>query len=98
MPAIMVTIASFAHDGAEHYARYAAGVLPLLEKAQVKLRERLGGREALVGEDFPELVAVLEFPNEVAMKSFLSSQEYRALIPHREKAFKTLRTFSCEVL
>lgn len=98
MSAIMVTIGSFAPDGAEHYARYAAGVLPLLEKAQVKLRERLRGREALVGEDFPELVAVLEFPDEVAMKLFLSSREYQALIHHREKAFKSIRTFSCDVL
>lgn len=98
MPAIMITIASFAPDGAEHYARYAAGVLPLLEKAQVKLRERLRGREALVGDDFPELVAVMEFPDEVAMKSFLSSTEYQALIPHRELAFKMIHTFSCDEL
>lgn len=98
MPAIMVTIASFAHDGAEHYARYAAGVLPLLEKAQVKLRERLGGREALVGTDFPDIVAIMEFPDEAGMKSFLSSREYQAMIPHREKAFKSIRTFSAEVL
>jgi len=98
MPAIMVTIASFAQDGAEHYARYAAGVLPLLVKAQVKLRERLGGREALVGDDFPDIVAVMEFPDEATMKFFLSSREYQALIPHRKKAFRKLRTFSCEVL
>ena len=98
MPAIMVTIGSFALEGAEHYARYAAGALPLLEKAQVKLRERLRGHEALVGEDFPDLVAVLEFPDEVAMKSSFSSREYLALIPHRERAFKMIRTFSCDVL
>lgn len=98
MPAIMVTIGSFAHDGAEHYARYAAGVLPLLEKARVRLRERLKGRAALVGDEFPDLVAVLEFPDEMAMRSFLSSMEYQALIPHRERAFKMIRTFTCDVL
>ncbi|MBI3524235.1 MAG: DUF1330 domain-containing protein [Betaproteobacteria bacterium] len=98
MPAIMVTVASFAPGGAEHYARYAAGVLPLLSKAQVKLRERLEGREALVGSDFPDLVAVMEFPDEATMRFFLSSKEYQALIPHREKAFSMLRTFSCVAL
>ena len=98
MPTIMVTIGSFAPDGAKHFESYVAGVLPLLEKAGAKVRERLRGLEALVGLDFPDLVAVLEFPSDAAMHSFLNSEEYRALIHHREKAFKYIRTFSCEAM
>lgn len=96
MSSIMVTIGNFAADGAEYYQRYAEGVLPLLGKTGTTVRERLKGSEALVGEDFPELVAVLEFKDKATTKAFLSSPEYQALVPYRERAFKSIRTFACE--
>lgn len=98
MPATMVTLGTLAPGGAAHYADYAAGVLPLLRQAGATIRERLQGRAALVGATFPELVAVIEFPDDAAMHAFLASAAYRALIPHREKAFTSLSTFACEAL
>ena len=94
----MVTIGSLAVDGAPHYDADARGVMPLFSQLGVKLRERLCGREALVGADYPDLIAVMEFPSEAAIKSFLASDAYRALIPNREKAFREPRTFICETL
>jgi uncharacterized protein (DUF1330 family) len=97
MAATMITVANFAEDGAEALQRYVEGVLPLLEQADARV-QRYGGVEALVGSDRFDLVAVMEFPNEAAMKQFLSSDAYTAMEPYREKAFKFLMTFSSSLL
>jgi uncharacterized protein (DUF1330 family) len=54
--------------------------------------------EALVTTDRFDLVAVMEFPSEEAMKQFLTSEAYLAMEPYRDKAFKFLTTFSCNSL
>jgi uncharacterized protein (DUF1330 family) len=97
MNATMITIANFAEDGAEALQRYVEGVLPLLEQAGAKV-QRYGGIETLVGGDRYDLVAVMEFPSEAAMKQFLSSAAYAEMEPYREKAFKFLTTFSSNPL
>ncbi|NJK39296.1 MAG: DUF1330 domain-containing protein [Oscillatoriales cyanobacterium RM2_1_1] len=97
MTATMITIANFAEDGAEALQRYVEGVLPLLEQAGAKV-QRYGGVETLVGRDRFDLVAVMEFPNDSAMKQFLSSDAYMAMEPYREKAFQFLTTFASNSL
>jgi uncharacterized protein (DUF1330 family) len=97
MTMTMITIANFAEDGAEALQAYVKGVLPLLEAAGAKV-QRYGGGETLVGSDRFDLVAVMEFPSEAAMKQFLSSDAYTAMEPYREKAFKFLTTFASDVL
>jgi uncharacterized protein (DUF1330 family) len=97
MTATMITIANFAEEGAAALQRYVEGVLPLLEQAGVKV-QRYGGLEPLVGGERFDLVAVMEFPSEGAMKQFLASDAYTAMELDREKAFKFLTTFSSNVL
>ncbi|MFL9455947.1 MULTISPECIES: DUF1330 domain-containing protein [Nostocales] len=97
MPITMITIANFAEDGAEALQRYVEGVLPLLEQAGAKV-QRYGGIETLIGSVCFDLVALMEFPSEAAMKQFLSSDAYAAMEPYREKAFKFLTTFSSNSL
>lgn len=97
MTVTMITIANFAEDSAEALRHYVEGVLPLLEQAGVKL-QRYEGVETLVGSDRFDLVAIMEFPSEVAMKQFLASDAYGAMEPYREKAFKFLTTFSSHAL
>lgn len=98
MSAIMITVGILAKNGAEELERYAHGVIPLLEQAGVKILGRYQGHEMLVGEDLFDLVSVMEFPDVDAMKKFLNSDAYAAMVPHRTKAFKFLRTFSCNTL
>jgi uncharacterized protein (DUF1330 family) len=97
MSATMITIANFAEDGTEALQQYVKGVLPLLEQAGAKV-QRYGGVETLVGSDRFDLVAVMEFPSEAAMKQFLSSDAYTGMEPYRDKAFKFLTTFTGNVL
>jgi uncharacterized protein (DUF1330 family) len=97
MSTTMITIAQFAEDGAEALQSYVAGVLPLLEQAGAKV-QRYAGMEALVSPDRFDLVAIMEFPSEAAMKQFLSSEAYLAMEPYRDRAFKFLTTFSGNAL
>lgn len=96
MTATMVTIGRFRPGGEAAYARYAAGVLPILERIGARARERLKGIETVVGAGGPDLVAVLEFPDEGAMRDFLASDEYRALLIHREGAFAEITSTFCQ--
>lgn len=98
MTATMITIGTLNPEGDVHLQRYAEMVIPLLEAAGVTIRGRFKGVESLVGEVHPDLVAVMEFADVAAMKQFLSSTAYQAALPHRNHAFKTIRTFSCESL
>jgi uncharacterized protein (DUF1330 family) len=97
MTTTMITIANFAEDGTEALQRYVEGVLPLLEQAGAKV-QRYGSVETLVGDDRFDLVALMEFPSDAAMKQFLSSDAYAAMEPDREQAFKFLTTFSSNSL
>jgi uncharacterized protein (DUF1330 family) len=97
MSTTMITVANFAEDGAESLQRYVEGVLPLLDRAGAKV-QRYAGVETLVSPDRFDLVAVMEFPSEDAMKQFLTSEAYIAMEPYRDKAFKFITTFSCNSL
>lgn len=98
MPVTMVTLARLAPGGEAHYQRYGEGVLPLLTACGARVRERLQGGETLVGEGAPDLVAVIEFPDEATMRTFLASDAYAACLPHRRAAFAWLVSFAAEAL
>jgi uncharacterized protein (DUF1330 family) len=97
MPVTMITVANFAKDGAADLQHYVETVLPLLNEAGAKV-QRYGGTETLIGENRFDLVAIMEFPSEAAMKQFLSSNAYTAMDAYRDRAFKFLTTFSSQVL
>jgi uncharacterized protein (DUF1330 family) len=78
---ITIAVGVLAENGTEALERYAHGVLPLLEQVGAKI---LGcqGKEMLVGADLLYLVSVMEFPSVNAMKQFLSSSDYIAMVMH----------------
>ncbi len=98
MAAIMITVGMLAEDGDADLQRYAEGVIPLLHQAGVQILGRYQGLETLVGDDRFDLVSVMAFPSIQAMKQFLASDDYSAMIPYRNKAFKFIRTFACNPL
>ncbi len=97
MTVTMITVANFAKDETEALQRYVEGTLPLLEQAGAKVL-RYGGVEALVGDEPLDLVAVMEFPSDVAMRRFLGSDAYAAMEPYRDRAFQFIKTFACQTL
>lgn len=79
----MITVGVPADNGAAVPERCAAGTLPLLEEAGVTIRGRYQGAEMLVGEGLFDLVAVREFSDVDAMKRFLASDAYAAMLTQR---------------
>jgi uncharacterized protein (DUF1330 family) len=82
MSTITISVGVLAENGAEALERYVHGVIPLLEQVGAKILGHCQGKEMLVGEDLFYLVSVMEFPSVNAMKQFLSSSDYIAMVMH----------------
>ena len=49
--------------------------------------------QVVAGEEQPDFVMVVEFPNAQALQQVFTSAEYQKLVPYREKGFKKLNAF-----
>lgn len=100
-------IASSDHDHASHsdHDRHARSgwprraralqsvVIPLIQSAQGDVLCRGVFREAIVGDDCPQFIAVMQFPDVERIHAMFASAAYRAAIPDRQRAFRDMRTF-----
>jgi uncharacterized protein (DUF1330 family) len=93
MPVILTTIGTLESDGGDALARYACVVIPLIEAAQGTVLCRGAFREAIVGDDCPGFIAVMQFPHAERIHRMFASAEYLAALPDRQRAFREIRTF-----
>ena len=93
MPAILTTLGTLNPDGGDALDRYAAVVVPLVEAAGATVLCRGPFREAIVGSNCPEFIAVIQFPDAESVHAMMTSASYRAAIPDRQRAFREIRTF-----
>lgn len=98
MPAILTTIGTLNPDGSDALDRYASVVVPLIEAAHGIVLCRGTFREAIVGDDGPEFIAVMQFPDAESVRTMMGSAAYRAAIPDRQRAFQEIRTFISDPL
>ncbi|WP_350293981.1 DUF1330 domain-containing protein [uncultured Croceitalea sp.] len=47
----------------------------------------------VMGEEKPDFIMVVEFPNQEALQKLFTSEDYKKLVPYREKAFTDLKVF-----
>jgi len=47
----------------------------------------------VLGEDTPDFIMVVEFPDMQALQQLFSSEAYQSLIPYRKKGFKELKVY-----
>ncbi len=94
MPVILTTIGTLdPHGGSKALDQYASVVIPLIEAAHGTVLCRGSLREAIVGDDCPDFIAVMQFPDADRIHKMFASAAYRAAIPDRERAFREIRTF-----
>lgn len=100
MSAILVTIAKIAANGQDALEQYATGTIPLIQAAGGEIIFRLRPTVTVVGEQSarPDLVAVMRFDSPGAIRSFLTSEEYRRQVPHRDRAFSEIYSYIAEEL
>lgn len=84
-PIVMVNLLKFKPDGGrEEYAKYSAGVVPLLESVGGRVVFAGDARLCLLGNADWDMVALAEYPNPQAMIKMVSMPEYQAIHAHRE--------------
>ena len=49
--------------------------------------------ERIVGTAAAQFLVIMEFPNKEAIKEVLDSEEYKALLPYRDKGYTSLNVF-----
>ncbi|MEO0912061.1 MAG: DUF1330 domain-containing protein [Pseudomonadota bacterium] len=87
-PITFVALGTPDPEGAEALARYAEAAVPMLVAAGGEPRFRARRVETLVGEDAPDTVFAVDFPDGDAVKGVLASDAYKALVPDRDAAFR----------
>ncbi len=93
---LFVSLGTIDETAPDALKEYAAAAPPILAAAGAKARVRAKLSEQLVGSDAPQTVFVAEFPSAEAARSAFQSEEYKALIPIRDKAFRKLDFFLVE--
>ncbi len=84
-PIVMVNLLKFKPDGGQaEYAKYAAGVQPILEKLGAKILFSGKAEFCLIGQADWDMVALVEYPRKKTLVEMSVSPEYRAIHHHRE--------------
>lgn len=47
----------------------------------------------VMGKEKPDFIMIVEFPNQEALQKLFGSEDYKKLVPYREKAFTNLKVF-----
>ena len=84
-PIVMVNLLKFKPDGgAAEYAKYSAGVAPLLKKVGGRILFSGAAKYCWIGSADWDAVALVEYPNKEALMEMATSPEYRAIHHHRK--------------
>lgn len=76
-------------DRPDDYQTYIKVAMALLEKVGGKLSQQFPVGDVVVGNKPAETIMVVEYPDIAAVHSLFQSEEYKALIPVRDRAFTT---------
>lgn len=93
MPIILTTFGILDPNGREALDRYASAVIPLIEAANGTVLCRGTFREAVVGDNCPEFIAVMQFPSATHVHAMFDSAAYQNAVPDRQRAFREIQTF-----
>lgn len=77
----------------EAFDHYSASINVLYQEVGATVTDRFPILKTALGDEKPDFILVVEFPNQEALQKLFSSEEYKVLIPFREKAFEKLNAF-----
>jgi uncharacterized protein (DUF1330 family) len=81
----MVNLLKFKpNDGEAEYAKYAAGVEPILKKLGAKILFAGKAQFCLIGHADWDMIALVQYPRKKVLVQMAASPEYRAIHHHRE--------------
>ena len=77
-------------DSDDAYGAYLGVAGPLLFGAGGTVTGQYASTEQLAGTDGPEVMLVMDFPDEASIRRVFDSSEYAAAIPDRDAAFESI--------
>jgi haloalkane dehalogenase len=84
-PMVMVNLLKFKPNGGQaEYAKYAAGIQPILDKIGAKVLFAGKAEYCLIGKADWDMVALVQYPHKKTLLQMSMSPEYRAIHHHRE--------------
>lgn len=97
MKKVNVTIvAKLNPNGREELTHYLEKVGILYKKVNAKPVQKFKVTKPLIGDYTPSLVSIMEFPNINSINDVFESDDYKELLPYREKAFSKLEAYISE--
>ena len=84
---ILIIIATINPSETESLNYYMAEMNQLYSEVGAIPIDKYKVSETLIGEDQPNILAIIEFPNQEAIDKVFKSSKYKSLIPYRDKAF-----------
>ena len=75
-------------DSDNDYAAYGSVAVPIMMEAGGTFTAQFVRIDNLAGDDGPEVVAIMEFDDESAVRAAIASPEYQAVVHYRDKAFE----------
>ena len=83
-PIVMVNLLKFKPDGgAEEYGKYGQKIRPILESIGARLLFSGEARVCMIGNGDWDTIALVEYPNKMALVEMSRSEEYQAIHHHR---------------
>ncbi|HFC04188.1 MAG TPA: DUF1330 domain-containing protein [Rhizobiales bacterium] len=95
MSAMMIALNTTNPDEPEALKEYSQSAIALIRAAGGKPVGRYDFNEIVTGDNFPNVVLAVEFPSAGAIRTLFDSKEYKALIPLRDKGFKSFNVCIC---
>lgn len=92
----LTIVATLNPNGKEELSHYLERVGVLYKKVDAKPVNKFKITKPLIGNYKPSLVSIMEFPNMNSLNDVFESNDYKQLIPYREKAFLKLEAYISE--
>ena len=77
----------------ESFNIYSTQINQLYENAGAEVTNRYPIVQTLMGDEKPNFILVVEFPNQTSLHQLFTSEDYKKLVPYREKAFSKINVF-----
>lgn len=77
----------------ESFNHYSTQINQLYDNVGAEVTSRYPIVQTLLGEEKPDFILVVEFPDQQSLQQLFTSEEYKNLVPYREKAFSKINVF-----
>lgn len=95
-PVTMVVAVKFNPDAMEAAQTYMEAVGPMLSAAGGEMVRRVRFVKPIIGEAAFDASVMMSFPSAEAIEEVFASDAYKAIIPHREKGFRSVQVAIAE--